>query len=155
MRKTDVRQWRVPDRKRSAGRVRFGLFELDPATGELRREGALLRLQPQPAAVLAFLVEHAGEVVTREALREAVWGGDTFVDFDRGLNFCIAQIRAALGDIADSPRFIRTLTKRGYQFIAPVDGGEARGTAPPTSASPSAGEPRVLHRRMTAAMIVV
>src|SRR5438093_9129521 len=89
---SDMRQWRVPDKQPTAdrGRVRFGLFEFDPATGELRREGALLRLQPQPSAVLAYLVARPGEVVTREALRDAVWGGDTFVDFDRGLNFCVA-----------------------------------------------------------------
>jgi len=105
-------------------RVRFGLFEFDVATRELRREGALVRLQPQPAEVLAVLVGRAGEVVSREALRDAIWGGDTFVDFDRGLNFCIAQIRAALGDTVDSPRFVRTLPKRGYQFIAPVEAVE-------------------------------
>ena len=107
-------------------RLRFGLFEFDPATSELRREGALVRLQSQPAQVLALLVANAGEVVTREALREAVWGTDTFVDFDRGLNFCIAQIRGALGDSAESPRFVRTLPKRGYQFIAPVDKNGAK-----------------------------
>src|SRR5436190_1811001 len=106
-------------------RVRFGLFEFDPATGELRREGALVRLQPQPAAVLALLIQRAGEVVSRETLRDAIWGGDTFVDFDRGLNFCIAQIRGALGDAVDSPRFIRTLPKRGYQFIAPLESVES------------------------------
>jgi DNA-binding winged helix-turn-helix (wHTH) protein/TolB-like protein len=103
-----------------ADRVRFGIFDFDPAAGELRREGVLVRLQAQPAQVLALLVASAGEVVTRETLRQAVWGAETFVDFDRGLNFCVAQIRSALGDSADSPRFIRTVPKRGYQFIAPV-----------------------------------
>lgn len=102
------------------GAVRFGIFEFDPATRELRREGSPVRLQGQPAQVLAVLLSRAGEVVTREELRQAVWGSETFVDFERGLNFCIAQIRSALGDSADSPRFIRTLPKRGYQFIAPV-----------------------------------
>jgi DNA-binding winged helix-turn-helix (wHTH) protein/TolB-like protein len=101
-------------------RVRFGVFDFDPASGELRREGVPVRLQPQPAQVLAILVARAGEMVTRDALRQALWGPDTFVDFDRGLNFCVAQIRAALGDSADAPRFIRTLPKRGYQFIAPL-----------------------------------
>jgi DNA-binding winged helix-turn-helix (wHTH) protein/TolB-like protein len=104
-----------------SGRVRFGLFDFDAATRELRREGTLVRLQPQPAEVLALLVARAGEVVSRDALREAIWGADTFVDFDRGLNFCIAQIRSALGDSVDSPRFIRTIPKRGYQFFAPVE----------------------------------
>jgi DNA-binding winged helix-turn-helix (wHTH) protein/TolB-like protein len=110
-------------------RVRFGLFDFDPGSGELRREGIPIRLQAQPAQVLALLLARAGEVVTREALREAVWGSGTFVDFERGLNFCIAQIRSALGDSADSPRFIRTVPKRGYQFIAPV-GSTARAAAP-------------------------
>src|SRR5260370_41284375 len=101
-------------------RVRFGIFDFDPENGDLRREGVALRLQAQPAQVLAVLVQHAGEVVTREQLRQAVWGADTFVDFDRGLNYCIAQIRAALGDSAESPRFVRTVPKLGYQFVAPV-----------------------------------
>jgi DNA-binding winged helix-turn-helix (wHTH) protein/TolB-like protein len=99
---------------------RFDGFEFDTATGELRRDGEIVRLQAQPAQVLTMLVEHAGEVVTREALRQAIWGADTFVDFDKGLNFAIAQVRAALGDSAEAPRFIRTFPKRGYQFAAPV-----------------------------------
>jgi DNA-binding winged helix-turn-helix (wHTH) protein/TolB-like protein len=96
------------------------MFDFDTATRELRREGILVRLQAQPAQVLAVLAEHAGEVVTREQLRSAVWGTDTFVDFDRGLNFCIAQIRTALGDSSENPRFVRTIPKRGYQFVAPL-----------------------------------
>src|SRR5205085_9698380 len=87
---------------------------------DLRREGTSVRLQSQPAQVLACLLERAGEVVSREDLRRTVWRDDTFVDFERGLNFCIAQIRLALYDDAVSPRFIRTIPKRGYQFIAPV-----------------------------------
>lgn len=105
-----------------AGQFRFGLFEFDTATGELRREGALVRLQAQPAQVLRSLLEHRDQVVSREELRDAVWHNDTFVDFERGLNFCIAQIRAALNDNAAEPIFIRTVPKRGYQFIAPVVG---------------------------------
>ena len=100
--------------------VRFGVFEFDPDTGVLRREGRVVRLQAQPAQVLGVLLAQAGEVVPRDTLREAVWGSGTFVDFDRGLNFCIAQIRSALEDSAESPRYIKTLPKRGYQFIAPV-----------------------------------
>ncbi len=96
------------------------MFDFDPATRELRREGVPVRVQPQPAQVLGLLLSHPGEVVTRETLREAIWGAGTFVDFDRGLNFCVAQIRSALGDSAESPRFVRTIPKRGYQFIAPV-----------------------------------
>jgi len=104
----------------AAQRFRFGLFEFDATAGELRREGSLVRLQSQPAQVLGALLEHAGQVVSREDLRQAVWHEDTFVDFERGLNFCIAQIRAALNDNATEPRFLRTVPKRGYQFIAPV-----------------------------------
>ena len=100
--------------------IRFGLFELDPATGDLRREGRPVRLQPQPARVLALLASRPGEVVTREELRQEIWNDGTFVDFERGLNFCISQIRTALNDSADSPRFIETLPRRGYRFIAPV-----------------------------------
>ena len=102
--------------------MRFGLFAFDAAAGLLSREGVPVRLQPQPARVLAILLAHAGEVVTRDDLRQQVWNDGTFVDFERGLNFCIAQIRSALGDTADSPRFIETLPRRGYRFIAPVHG---------------------------------
>ena len=100
--------------------IRFGLFELDPVTGDLRREGRPVRLQPQPARVLALLASRPGEVVTREQLRQEIWNDGTFVDFERGLNFCISQIRTALNDSAESPRFIETLPRRGYRFIAPV-----------------------------------
>jgi DNA-binding winged helix-turn-helix (wHTH) protein/TolB-like protein len=108
--------------------VRFGLFQFDPATGELSREGTPIRLQPQPARVLALLVERPGEIVSREDLRRHIWGNETFVDFERGLNFCIAQIRSALGDSADSPRYVETVPKRGYRFIAPasIDGADPK-----------------------------
>src|SRR6266852_2163860 len=102
-------------------RFRFGLFSFDAATQELRREETLVRLQAQPAQVLACLIERAGQVVSREELRNAVWGDGTFVDFDRGLNFCLTQVRSALGDDPTNPTYIRTLPKRGYQFIAPVE----------------------------------
>jgi DNA-binding winged helix-turn-helix (wHTH) protein/TolB-like protein len=101
-------------------RYRFGLFEFDASTLELRRDGKLIRLQSQPAQLLACLLDRAGDTVSREDLRAAIWGSDTFVDFDRGLNFCIAQVRSALDDTV-SPRFIRTFPRRGYQFIAPVE----------------------------------
>ncbi|HET7219890.1 MAG TPA: winged helix-turn-helix domain-containing protein, partial [Vicinamibacterales bacterium] len=103
-----------------SGAVAFGKFEFDPDTGLLSRDGVPVRLQPQPARVLAMLVDQAGTVVTRDSLRQHIWADGTFVDFERGLNFCIAQIRSALGDTADSPRFIETLPRRGYRFIAPV-----------------------------------
>src|SRR5690348_16384001 len=101
-------------------RFRFGIFQFDAGARELRRDGRLVRLQSQPAQLLASLVEHAGEVVSRDDLRNTIWGTETFVDFERGLNFCIAQVRSALDDDATSPRFVRTIPKRGYQFIAPV-----------------------------------
>ena len=106
-------------------RLHFGIFELAPDTGKLAREGVPVRLQPQPAKVLALLVRRAGEVITREDLRREVWGDGTHVDFDRGLNFCIAQIRTALGDSAESPRYLQTIPKQGYRFIAPVRPAEA------------------------------
>jgi len=103
-----------------SGQFRFGLFEFDVATRELRREGLLVRLQSQPAQALACLIERADQVVSREDLRRAVWSDETFVDFERGLNFCISQIRSALKDDSAEPAYIRTIPKRGYQFIAPV-----------------------------------
>jgi DNA-binding winged helix-turn-helix (wHTH) protein/TolB-like protein len=112
-----------------SARYRFGLFDFDPATGELTREGAPVRLQPQPARVLALLVERPGAIVTREEIRRHVWGEGTFVDFERGLNFCIAQIRSALGDAAESPRYVETVPKRGYRFIAPISHGVEAGPA--------------------------
>lgn len=102
-------------------RFRFGLFEFCLTNHELRREGILIRLQSQPAQVLELLIQHAGQVVSREDLHRVVWGNRTFVDFDSGLNFCIAQIRSALCDDSATPRYIRTVPKRGYQFIAPVE----------------------------------
>jgi DNA-binding winged helix-turn-helix (wHTH) protein/TolB-like protein len=101
-------------------RFRFGLYEFDAAALELHREGALVRLQLQPAQALACLVERADQVVSRDDLRRAVWGDEVFVDFERGLNFCISQIRFALKDNSADPVYIRTVPKSGYQFIAPV-----------------------------------
>jgi DNA-binding winged helix-turn-helix (wHTH) protein/TolB-like protein len=101
-------------------RLRFGPFEFDADTRELSRDGANVRLQSQPAQVLGALLAHPGEVVTRASLQEALWGAETHVDFDNGLNFCMSQLRTALGDSAEAPVYIRTIPKRGYQFIAPV-----------------------------------
>jgi len=99
----------------------FGEFALDLRTGELRRNGAILRLQPQPAKVLTILVSRAGQVVTRQELTEQVWGSDTYVDFEHGLNYAIQQIRSVLEDDPKGPRFLETVPKRGYRFIASVD----------------------------------
>src|SRR6202040_4048106 len=102
------------------GRLRFGVFELDPRAGELRKHGLRVRLQEQPVRVLEMLLEHSGEVVTREELQKRLWPGDTFVDFDHGLNKAINKIREALGDSAESPRFVETVSRRGYRFLAEV-----------------------------------
>ncbi len=101
--------------------IRFGVFELDAANGELRKAGVPLKMHPQPLRVLLLLVEHAGQVVTREEIQHCLWRDNTFVDFERGINFCINQIRTALGDDADKPRYVETLPRRGYRFIAPIN----------------------------------
>jgi Tol biopolymer transport system component/DNA-binding winged helix-turn-helix (wHTH) protein len=112
--------------------LRFGAFELDLRAGELRKQGVRTRLQEQPLQVLLLLLARPGEVVTREELREKLWPADTFVDFEHGLNAAVKRLRDALGDSADSPRFIETLPRRGYRFLLPVD-GPARETPPSSS----------------------
>ena len=140
-------------------RTTFGPFTFDTATRELRRGREVVRLQAQPAQVLAVLIEHAGDVVTREALRQAVWGDDTFVDFDKGLNFAIAQVRNALGDSAETPIYIRTFPKRGYQFVAASEvtpGLEvAQGFSPAEPRSPKGLRHNRLVKGALAATIVV
>jgi DNA-binding winged helix-turn-helix (wHTH) protein/Tfp pilus assembly protein PilF len=101
--------------------LHFGPFDFEVDTGELRRDGARIRLQPQPARVLALLAARPGELVTREQIQQQVWSGETFVDFEHGVNFCIREIRAALGDSSREPRYIETLPRRGYRFVAPVE----------------------------------
>src|ERR1700736_4561186 len=94
--------------------LRFGAFELDLRSGELRKDGAIVRLTPQPFKVLTLLARRSGEVVSRDEIQHQIWGGDTFVDFDQGLNFCVRQIREALEDDAEAPQYIETLPRRGY-----------------------------------------
>src|SRR5438874_4994055 len=106
------------------GRLRFGVFDLDLRAGELRKHGLRVRLQEQPFQVLALLLEHPGEVVTREEVQRRLWPADTFVDFDHGLNKAINKIREALGDSAQSPRFVETVARRGYRFLAEVEVAE-------------------------------
>src|SRR4029077_9047945 len=108
-----------------SGRLRFGVFELDLRAGELRKHGLQVRLQEQPFQVLATLLEHPGEVVTREELQKKLWPADTFVDFDHGLNKAISKIREALNDSAESPRFVETVARRGYRFLAEVKVADA------------------------------
>src|SRR5438105_9881302 len=107
------------------GRLRFGVFDLDLRAGELRKHGLRVRLQEQPFQVLAMLVEHPGEIVTREEVQKRIWPADTFVDFDHGLNKAINKIREALGDSAQSPRFVETVARRGYRFIVEVKVADA------------------------------
>jgi TolB-like protein/DNA-binding winged helix-turn-helix (wHTH) protein/Tfp pilus assembly protein PilF len=110
----------MSEKQQVAGRLRFGVFELDLRSGELRKHGLLLRLQEQPFQVLTMLVENSGELVTREDLQKKLWPANTFVDFDHGLNKAINKIRDALGDSAESPRFVETVARRGYRFLAEV-----------------------------------
>lgn len=124
---------------------RFGVFEADPRSGELRKNGARLRLQEQPFQILVRLLQNSGAVVTREELRRQLWPADTFVDFDHSLNTAIGKLREALDDSASSPRFLETLPKRGYRFLAPVQIVDANGrpvSEAPVAASPAAAESR-------------
>ena len=101
--------------------LRFDIFELDTGSGELRRNGDRIKLPPQPFRILELLVRRSGEVLTRAEIRERIWSDDTFVDFEQSMNFCIRQIREAVGDRADAPRFVETLPRRGYRFLLPVE----------------------------------
>ncbi len=133
----------------SARLLRFGVFELDLRTGELRKKGIKVHLQEQPFRVLAMLTERAGDLVTRDELRQRLWRDAVFVDFDIGLNKAVAKLRTALGDSAESPRFIETLERRGYRFIAdvaPVPASADGAAVPPArhaSDAPPARPPRL------------
>ena len=125
--------------------IRFGAFEVDTRSGELRRQGSRLKLQEQPFQVLVLLLERPGEVVTREELTKRLWRDNTFVDFDRGLNKAINRLREVLRDSAEKPRFIETLPQRGYRFIAPVEsgGGDSAVAAPARGPRPTQPIPRI------------
>src|ERR1700730_6281507 len=118
--RSHTRVFHMADGDRPGRIVHFGVFEADLQTGELHKNGVKVPLQGQPFQVCAILLQHSGELVTREELRRKVWPEDTFVDFDHALNTAITKIRIALGDEADNPRFVETLPRRGYRFIAPV-----------------------------------
>src|SRR6266568_1424167 len=115
----------MPEGHHLAGRLRFGVFEVDLRAGELRKHGLKIKIQEQPFQVLAMLLENHGEVVTREELQKRLWPADTFVDFDHGLNKAINKIREALSDSAESPRFVETVARRGYRFIVEVKAADA------------------------------
>ena len=123
---------------------RFGPFELNVGSGELRRHGLKVRLRGRPVEILACLIERKGEIVTRDDLRNRLWTSDTFVDFDHGLNSAMNKLREALGDAADNPRYVETVPKRGYRFVAPVEAvsaPDALAPALPPPLGPAAGGP--------------
>jgi DNA-binding winged helix-turn-helix (wHTH) protein/TolB-like protein len=137
----------------------FGIFEFDAETPALRRSGRPVPLEPQPARALGLLLSRAGDIVLREQLAAHVWGSGTHVDFNRGLAYCVAEIRGALGDSADNPRFIQTLPKRGFRFIAPVQaaGGPAAPTGAPgfTPPLPPVNDPSARRWRRVAGVAAV
>jgi Tol biopolymer transport system component/DNA-binding winged helix-turn-helix (wHTH) protein len=121
----------MPEAGLSSGVIRFDVFEVDLRACELRKEGRLVKLQEQPFRVLSLLLERSGEIVTRDELRQSLWPADTFVDFDHGLNSAVARLREALRDSAEKTRFIETVAKRGYRFIAQIDGTPSPVPVPP------------------------
>ena len=132
--------------------IQFGVFEVDQRAGELRRNGARVKLQEQPFQILALLLERPGEVVTREELQSRLWPADTFVDFDHSLNAAVRRLRDALGDSAENPRFVETVARRGYRFLAPVNG-----TAPARVSEIAASPAKSTHKGwiITAAAILL
>src|SRR5258707_11610305 len=104
----------------SCGSVRFGAFELNPITGQLRKNGVKIRIQQQPLQILIALLERRGEVLSREELRQRLWAADTFVNFEHSLNVAVRRLRESLGDDAENPRFVETVARMGYRFVAPI-----------------------------------
>jgi len=139
----------------AARRYSFEDFELDVRVGELRKRGVKIRLQGQPLQILATLLDRSGEMVTREELRAEIWTADTFVDFDHSLHNAIARLREVLGDSADTPRYIETLPRRGYRFIAPVKRIEAEPQLPVSENGRADEVPSVARpTRIRAAMLI-
>src|ERR1700722_20295702 len=142
--------------------LRFGVFELDLEAGELRKAGGRLRLQKQPVVILRILVQRPAEIVAGEELRAEIWSADTFVDFDNSLNTSINKLRDVLGDTSSSPRFIETVPRRGYRFIAPVTSHDLLASPPPLPSPPSLASPtpvsqtahRMNWKMLTAALAV-
>jgi cholera toxin transcriptional activator len=134
---------------RQARRYRFGVFEADAATGELRKQGVRIKVNVQPFQVLLMLLERPGELLTREEISRQLWPDDTFVDYEHGVNSAVNRIREALGDKARNPRFIETLARRGYRFVAPVqrvadDGGSSAILFPITEPTPATQDQKVV-----------
>src|SRR5215469_8838082 len=140
---------------RKAGVLSFGTFELDLAGRELRKGGALVKLQSQQLQLLALLAERAGEVVSREEIRRALWDDNTFVDFDQSINFCVNKVRDALRDDPQSPRFIETVPRKGYRFIAPItSSGPVEEAEPPAAVGPAVPTRRWLWLGIMAVAVV-
>ncbi len=145
----------TPSTKRSTV-FRFGVYEADLRARELRKQGRQLRLQDQPFAILAILLERAGTVVTREELRERLWPSDTFVDFDHSLNTAVNKLREVLGDSATRPRFIETLARRGYRFVAEVQAeAEPAGEVPSTKTPTTEHDLPKAHRGLTRSLLAL
>ncbi|MBO0910590.1 MAG: winged helix-turn-helix domain-containing protein [Acidobacteria bacterium] len=143
---------------KKSGIACFGIFEADLEARELRKQGRRLRLQDQPFAVLATLIERAGEVVSREELRQKLWQADTFVDFDHSLNTAVNKIREALGDSATSPRFVETVARRGYRFLAEVgwrDGAPAPASPLRVEVPSAPSELPAAHRGITRSLFAM
>ena len=149
--KISLPSWRLMGAPASSGhRIRTGLFEIDLGSGDVRKEGRTVTLQEQPFRVLAMLLERPGEVITRQELRARIWPADTFVGFDEGINTAIRKLRVAFGDSAESPRYIETLPRRGYRFVAPVEHTPGFNQLPESPAVREvAAEPPQATRRMT------
>jgi len=147
----DLRRTFVEEAVHSPRLVRFGTFEVDLPAGELRKGGVKLKLTGQPFQVLSILLERPGQVVTRQELQKRLWP-DTFVDVDHNLNTAINRIREVLGDSAESPRFVETLPRRGYRFVAPVEGAQ---TTDLDDSSGARQESRMPWARTTSILFVV
>ena len=142
--------------KPRSGPLRFGAFEVDLRTGELRKHGIKIKLQEQPLQILQQLLEHPGEVVTREQLQKRIWPADTFVDFDHGLYSAVQRLRDALGDTAETPRYVETLPRRGYRFVGPVSGAAGYGEGAETIQKiETRREPRLRYRPIVIAALTV
>jgi len=137
-----------------SGLYRFGSFEFDPQSGELRKQGIRVRLEGQPLAILAILIERPSAVVTREELQKKLWPGDTFVDFEQSLNAAIRRLRLTLDDSAESPRYVETLARRGYRWIAPLHGAPAAVSGEHNSFAPES-KPRPRWSRWAAGLALL
>src|SRR5690348_615569 len=128
---------------------RFGVFELDPRTGELRKQGIRIKLQDQPLQILSLLIRHPGELVTREEIQKKLWAPGTYVDYDNAINSAVRKLRDALGDGSENPRFIETLARRGYRFIGTLT------VQPEPPREPEASVPAIVTVRRWGRVIMV